>query len=91
MVIIDFSRFPIFVDIEHSSTQEVDVRKGVSNRIYTSLAGLPAHELALRIFRSKGPIEMSDEDIEILELFANSEGTPAFQDSLKEYINQNQK
>ena len=76
----------MYVDIEHSRKEEIDVRKGVGNRIYTSMAGLPAHDLALRIYRSAGPIEMSDEDISVLKLFADTMGTPSFQDSLAEII-----
>lgn len=86
MIKIDFSKFPMYADIEHSRKEEVDIRKGVANRIYTTIAGITAHELAFRILRSSGPIELDADDIATMKLFAASEGTPAFQDSLAEIL-----
>ena len=86
MIKIDFSKFPMYADIEHSRKENVDIRKGVANRIYTTIAGIAAHDLALRIYRSSGPIELDADDVTVLKLFANSEGTPAFQDSLAEIL-----
>ena len=83
MIKIDFSKFPMYADIEHSRKENVDIRKGVANRIYTTIAGI---DLALRIYRSSGPIELDADDVTVLKLFANSEGTPAFQDSLAEIL-----
>lgn len=82
MIKIDFSKFPLFTGIEKNRKEEVDVRKDIADRIYTSMGGIAAHDLAYRVYRSTGPVELSADDVEILELFAQTNGTPAFQDSL---------
>ena len=42
MIKIDFSKFPMYADIEHSRKENMDIRKGVANRIYTTIAGIAA-------------------------------------------------
>ena len=75
----------MFVDIAQENTRVVDVRREFADIIYKSVNGIVAHDLALRIYRSEGEIEVNPEEFEIMSQIAES-GTPIFNDSFKANI-----
>lgn len=77
---IDFKNFQMFTDISQTSSVTVDVRRDFADMIYKNANGIVAHDLALRIYRSEGPIEVNQEEKEFLYAFAQR-GTPMFFDS----------
>ena len=72
----------MFVDIAQEDTRVVDVRREFADIIYKSVNGVVAHDLALRIYRSEGEIEVNPEEFGIMSQIAES-GTPIFNDSFK--------
>lgn len=70
-----------FTDISQTSTIEVDFRKDFADLMYKNVNGIEAHDLALRIYRSEGSMELSDGDIAIIKALA-SKATPIFYDSI---------
>lgn len=82
---IDFKRFKIFTDITREKTSLMDVRKPLADTLYKNANGIVAHDLALRIYRSDGEIELEDSDVRLLRDFANTL-TPIFMDSLEENL-----
>lgn len=83
MAKINFKEFKSFTDISHEQTQIIDIRKLLGNFIYTSANGIQAHDLAFRIYRSDGEVELDPSDVEMLERLAKTM-TPVFMDSLNE-------
>ena len=82
MTHVNFKEFKIYTSIAQNETRTLDVREALSNGMYMSLQGIRAHDLALRIFRSEGDIEISDEDMAIIQEYAKNL-TPVFMDSLQ--------
>lgn len=78
---IDFQNFMSFTDISQASTIEVDIRKDFADLMYKNMNGIEAHDLALRIYRSEGDMEVSDSDVSLIKALA-SKATPIFYDSI---------
>ena len=80
---IDFNHFKMFTDISQENTVEEDAHKTFSDLLYKNYNGIQAHDLALRIYRSDGEIELSDEDVALLTNFVENGFTPIFIDSFR--------
>ena len=80
---INFKQFKTFTDITREKTSLVDVRKPLADALYKTANGIAAHDLALRIYRSDGEVELEDSDVQLLLDFAKTL-TPMFMDSLEE-------
>lgn len=83
---IDFKHFKVFTDITQENTQEEDAHRTFSDLLYKNANGIMAHDLALRIYRSEGPVEFDDEEIAFLTSFVERGFTPLFIDSFKANI-----
>lgn len=75
----------MFKDIHQKETFIIDVSVNVSDLIYKNTNGIIGHDIALRIYRSEGPVAFNDEELQFLREFAK-ETTPIFQDSLEQNI-----
>ena len=82
---INFKQFKTFTDITREKTSLVDVRKPLADALYKNANGIAAHDLALRIYRSDGEIELEESDAQLLRNFAKTL-TPIFMDSLEENL-----
>lgn len=60
---------------------EVDARKTVADVLYMQFSGIAAHDLAFRIYRSEGEMEVNDEEAELLTQLGDR-STGVFRDSL---------
>lgn len=83
MKTIDFTKFKMFVDISQEETVISNQRVEFADVIYKNVPGIAAHELAMRIYKSDGPMELSDEDLSILLPFVEQGFVPVFVDSFK--------
>ena len=81
MVKINFKEFRLYTSIAQTDTRTFDVREALSNGMYMTMQGIRVHDLALRIFRSDGDVDISDEDLAIIHEYAKNL-TPVFIDSL---------
>lgn len=82
---INFKQFKTFTDITREKTSLVDVRKPLADALYKNANGIAAHDLALRIYRSDGDIELEESDAQLLRNFAKNL-TPIFMDSFEENL-----
>lgn len=55
------------VEIEIDQYQTLDFRKEVGNAIHRQAVTIPVDELARKIYHSDGPIEIDDEDYEMMK------------------------
>lgn len=83
---INFQQFRMFVDIAQVDTRTVDIRKEFADIIYKSVNGVVAHDLAMRIYKSGGVVEITNPD-ELQIIHGVVAGTvPIFADSFKANI-----
>lgn len=83
---IDFTKLKMFTDISNTNCSEQNVCFELSNLIYTRASGIFAHALAMKIYKSTGEIELTDEEFNFIVKFANENLVPLFMDSLKANI-----
>ena len=80
MKTVNFTQFKMFLDITQEKTTTVDISRDLADTIYKNANGIVAHDLALRIYRAKEPITLTDEEAAFLtDVLKGS--TPLFQDS----------
>ena len=72
------------VGIDHSRFQTGDARESLANMLYLNVNGIRAHALALKIYRSKGETDYTDEEVKTIFEVANIYATPAFIDGLRD-------
>jgi len=85
MKTINFKQFLMYDNLDHTSTFEVDLREEVADGLYKTSNGIAALDLALKVHRSDGPIELTEDEFRILDAFAMN-GTARFIDSLRDNI-----
>lgn len=84
---INFQRFKSYEDITQTTTREIDIRKEFADLMYKNMNGIEAHDLALRIYRSEGDMEVSENDVNLIKSLA-SMAKPIFYDSILNNFNE---
>lgn len=72
---IDFTKLktPVGVKgLEEKNFKVMNIAKSLADMIYNNLSGIAPKRLAEKIYDSEGPIELSDEDVRILNIFISS-------------------
>ena len=82
---IDFTDISIPAGIDHREYVRQDVRRDFADIIYRIGAGIEAHALALKIYRSEGAEEYTGRECELIREFANR-CNPAFIDAMTELL-----
>ena len=82
---VNFRQFKLFTDISQTDSRVLDVSRDFADLMYKNLNGIVAHDLALRIYRSTGEMELTQEEEMVLVEFAK-QATPIFYDSLQENL-----
>ena len=83
---INFKEIEIFTDISKTKTFTGDGREEFANLLYTGCNGIAAHALALKIYQSDGPIEISEAEESIILGSAEQRCTPAFIDGIRKQL-----
>lgn len=86
MAKINFQQFRIPAGIDRSRYQTGDARESVANMLYLNVNGIRAHALALKIYRSEGETDFTEEELRTLREVADTYATPAFIDGLNEQL-----
>lgn len=86
MAKINFQQFRIPAGIDRSRYQIGDARESVANMLYLNVNGIRAHALALKIYRSEGETDFTEEEVRTLREVADTYATPAFIDGLNEQL-----
>lgn len=84
---VNFKQFGIYTDITKKEKRTLDIRQAIADKLYTSVPGIAAKDLALRIYRSEEDINLSESDYAIMkEFMAQCSGalSDSFEDALKE-------
>lgn len=83
---INFKELKVYLDITHERTETIDARKPLGDLIYQRGSGIASLDLAMRIFKSEGEVELSAEDMESLKSIINANSSAAFIDSFNNNI-----
>jgi hypothetical protein len=86
MAKINFQQFRIPAGIDRSRYQTGDARESVANMLYLNVNGIRAHALALKIYRSEGETDFTEEEVRTLREVADTYATPAFIDGLNDQL-----
>lgn len=78
---INFERFEIYTAINHKEVIVQDCREGFANIIYLNGNGVACHALAMKVYKSEGETEFSDEEIALMKQFAENFGNLSLLDS----------
>lgn len=83
---IDFKQFSIPTGVSHREYSTGDARESFADIIYRNVNGIRAHALALKIYKSEGAEEYTDEELGIIRSVAERFCSPAFIDGLRSQI-----
>lgn len=83
---IDFQNFKIYASINHKASHKVDVRENFADMIYNSVNGIRAHALAMKIYKSDGETEYSDDEVKLIQAVADKMCVPGFIDGLSDQL-----
>jgi len=82
---INFKEFRMFTDIRQENSIIIDYSLDISDLIYKNTNGIMGHDLAMRIYKSEGPVSFNDEEMAFLREFIKGL-TPIFQDSFEQNV-----
>ena len=68
---VDFKNFPIRMNIGSDEVKKVDTRERIGNVVYQNAAGVRGLDLAMKIYKSEGVIELDDGEWTMLMQIAN--------------------
>lgn len=80
---IDFKHFTVPTGINGLHKRTGDARETFANIIYTMANGIRAHALAMKIYKSEGAEEYTDDEMRLMRGLAERFCTPAFIDGLR--------
>lgn len=83
---IDFKNFTVPTGISGKSSRTGDARESFADVVYMNVNGIRAHALAMKIYRSKGAEDYTDEETKLITSVAERYCTPAFIDGLRAQI-----
>ena len=86
---IDFQHFKVYASISRKTVHTVDAREDFADMIYNNVNGIRAHALALKIYKSEGKTEYSDDEIKLIQAVAEKMCVPGFIDGLNEQLTEN--
>lgn len=79
---INFKKMKFWTGIDHSQIIEQDVRLDLGNLIY-KFGDIRGMDLALRIYKSEGEIDLNDMEYGYLEEFVSSHCSPQMVEALQ--------
>lgn len=86
----DFKSFGMFTDITQQTRITGDARREFADLLYLRTSGIAAHDLAFRIYKSEGPVTLSDEEVALVRDTARRYCNGAFIDGLEEQLSKNE-
>lgn len=86
MAKLNFQQFSIPTGIDKRNRQTGDARESFANLIYLNVNGIRAHALAMKIYRSEGETEYSQDEVKLIKEVADRMCAPNFIDGLDEQL-----
>lgn len=59
---INFREFPVYTDISRNAVMVKDISYIVANGIYTNVPGIMALSVAMKVYRSEGAVDLTEEE-----------------------------
>ncbi|MBO5507733.1 MAG: hypothetical protein J6A00_08250 [Bacteroides sp.] len=87
---INFVQFPIYDGIRKERLVASNITDAFGDWIYKNVAGLKAHLLAEKIFKSTAEVEIDEEEVDIIRR-STSMLPGLLADSLNDYLNKKEK
>lgn len=84
---INFEKFPMFRDISRTKKRVVNLKFQLSDEIYSHGQGIAFHALAFKIYNAVGEVELNAGEVELLQTYVQTMGTPIMMDSLNDILN----
>lgn len=84
---INLKEFGYYADITKRQQIRRDARREIADLLYGKVQGIVAHDLAFKIYRSEGEIEVSDEEAQLLVRVFEHFTTGVFIDGLMDQLN----
>lgn len=82
---VNFTSFPCYVGIKKDYMIQLDIAEPLADVIYNNVSGISAHVLSEKIYKSKGEVDIDENEVKILMKCTNM-FTAAFADSLTAYF-----
>lgn len=86
---MNFKEFGIYTGISRKDRQVGDARESFADLLYLHANGIRAHALALKIYRSEGFVEYTDDEIALIRETAYKYCLPSFIDGLEDQLDNN--
>lgn len=86
---MNFKEFGIYTGISRKDRQVGDARENFADLLYLHANGIRAHALALKIYRSEGFVEYTDDEIALIRETAYKYCLPSFIDGLEDQLDNN--
>lgn len=83
---MDFQHFTVPSGISGKDSRTGDARESFADILYMGASGIRAHALAMKIYKSEGAEEYTDEEMRLMKGLAERFCTPAFIDGLRAQI-----
>lgn len=83
MAKLNFRQFTVPAGISGKGSRTGDARESFADILYTNMNGIRAHALAMKIYKSEGAEEYTDDEIRLITFLAEKFCTPAFIDGLR--------
>ena len=88
MTKLDFQHFNVYTSISRKSARTTDVRETFADLIYGNVNGIRAHALAMKIYKSDGEVEYSEDEVKLIQAVADKMCVPGFIDGLLEQLDE---
>lgn len=82
MVKVNFKELVVRTSLRGDKTVTIDAAADIADIVYSQGRGIAAHALALKIFNAAGEVELSDDEVRILETIVNSICAPHHIDAI---------
>lgn len=79
---INFRQFQVCTNLDKTDSTILNIANELANGIYKTAQGIEGHALALKIYNSVGEEDYNDNELNAIENYANTYGTPFFIDAL---------
>lgn len=86
MTRLNFREFELPLDVAGRNRRKGDARESLANVVYQNMGGIRAHALALKIFKSEGWEEYTDDEVALIRQATEKYCLPPFIDGLQAQI-----
>lgn len=86
MALLNLRLLSVYQDVTKKHIVTGDARESFADILYTRVNGIMAHDLAFRIYKTEGEIQVTEVEKNMIIKVAEQFCTPAFIDAIKEQL-----